>query len=107
MLCKLRDLWAGRLPLTVAFWNYTIFWGFLLNAGATLAALVVLVAAGGSGEDSRAAWLAAVMHVLPIPWGVLCLVGVWRSAGSPAVGPKGRVLARVAASIWTAVTLIA
>lgn len=107
MTRRLHDLWHGRLSLADAFWNYMIFWGFLLNVGATLAALAVLVAAGGDAGVSGAAWLAAALHLVPVPWGLLCLVGVWRSAGRTDVGPTRRLLARVVAVIWTAGTLIA
>jgi len=107
MTSRLGDLWCGRFPLGTAFWNYMIFWGFLLNVAATVAAMAVLVAAGGDAEQRWAAWLSLTFHLLPLPYNTVCLVGVWRSAAAPEVGPTPRLLARLAAVLWSAAMVAA
>ena len=41
----LIDLWAGRLPLSTAFWNYAVFWGFFVNLVALAVSLVAVMSA--------------------------------------------------------------
>ncbi|MGH6893217.1 MAG: hypothetical protein ACREEP_13255 [Dongiaceae bacterium] len=77
---RLKELWLGELPLEVAFWRYAIFYGLALNVAATGAALILIVL------DAPIA-VAVVMHVLPIPYSVLSMCGVWRSADRYA-GPQ-------------------
>ena len=83
---RLRDLWAGRLPLADAFWTYNVFWGLLLNIGATIAAFAILVA-WKEANPSVAAAFSVALHLLPIPYNAIVLVGVWRSAGRPGHPP--------------------
>ncbi len=84
----MRDLWAGRLPLAEAFWTYNVFWGLLLNIGATIVAFAVLVGCKDANQNLAAA-LSLVLHLLPTPYNVVVLVGVWRSAGN--AGPPSLV----------------
>lgn len=102
---SLADLWAGRLPLPTAFWHWMIFWGFLLNLGATIGSLAVLVAAAGA-PHGLAAGLSVALHVAPIPYNIACLVGVWRSAGHKEVAPLQRLITRTAAAVWTGAMLV-
>jgi hypothetical protein len=89
----MRDLWAGRLPLGVAFWTWALFRGTLVNAAATVAALAVL-AAGGPGA------VAAAIFFLPLPYTILATVGTLRSARHDE-GPRDRVFAiEVAVVLW-------
>ena len=100
------DLWAGRLPLPVAFWHYMIFWGFLINLGATFGSLAVLLFDDGGTPGGRLALLAATLHLLPVPYNLACLIGVWRSAGRPEVEPTPRWMSRAAALLWSCVMLV-
>jgi hypothetical protein len=93
---RLRDLWAGRLPLADVFWTYNVFWGLLLNIGATIGAFAVLVG-GKEANPQLAAAVSLALHLLPIPYNVLVLIGVWRSAGRSGRPPLVRGLARVLA----------
>lgn len=102
MPLSLWNLWAGRLPATTAFWHYMIFWGLLINLGCTFASLAVLVAAGGGTSQGWSAGLSLALHLLPVPYNLACLVGVWRSTGRPDVKPRPRLLMRTAAVGWTA-----
>jgi hypothetical protein len=92
----LRDLWTGRLPLGDAFWTYNVFWGLLLNIVGTMAGFVVLVGWKEVNPDLAAA-AALTVHLLPIPYNVIVLVGVWRSAGNPGRPPWVRIAARATA----------
>jgi hypothetical protein len=101
MPTRLADLWAGRLALPTAFWHWMVFWGFLINLVATIGSLAVLVAAGGVAPQAWAAALSVALHLLPVPYNIACLVGVWRSAGHPDVEPTPRLVSRAAAIVWT------
>ena len=106
-LSRLSDLWAGRLRLSEAFWTYAIFWGFLINLAATLTSLTLLVAVGGDAASKEWAPLAALaLHLLPVPYNLLVLVGVWRSAGRPEVKANAALLARLAVVVWTAAMML-
>lgn len=98
VLARLKDLWAGRLRLADAFWTYAVFWGLLFNIAATLAAFAIVVAAkaaaGGGDGGSLAALAALAVHLLPLPYNVVSLVGVWRSAGRPDIPAPVSLAAR-------------
>lgn len=105
----LKDLWAGRLPLADAFWTYAVFWGVLVNIGATAAALALLVAAkaaAGATAAHAAALAAAALHALPIPFNVVVLVGVWRSAARPDHPRLAGLAARALAGLLFAIFLL-
>lgn len=106
-LSRLSDLWAGRMRLSEAFWTYAIFWGFLINLAATLASLALLVALGGDAASKEWAPLAALaLHLLPLPYNLAVLVGVWRSAGQPEVKATAALLARLAVVAWAAAMIL-
>jgi hypothetical protein len=69
----LRRLWRGELPLAEAFWGWAVLGAIFVNLGTT-ALFLALVSAG----HALAAWF--VGYALSIPYNVLALVGVWRSA---------------------------
>ena len=90
---SLRRLWGGRLPLGTAFWWYAIVWGTALNVAATLLALALLAA-------DLPAVLAVAVGALPIPYNLVVLVAVWRSAAAYQ-GPRLRAdLARILSLLW-------
>jgi hypothetical protein len=94
---RLRDLWAGRLPLVDAFWTCQVFWGGLINIGATLAGLALLAGGPSAGLDEGLTAIAAAgLHLAPMPYNVIVLVGVWRSAGRPAIPALASLVARAA-----------
>ena len=68
-------------------------WGSALNLAATLLALALLAA-------DLSAVLAVVLAVLPIPYNLVVLVAIWRSA-SAYEGPRLLAdLARILSLIW-------
>jgi hypothetical protein len=92
-------LWRGEIPLSRAFWEYAIVYGSLLNLITTIAALALVTL-----EEPA---LAVAAFFLPLPYNVLAVVGVWRSAAAYE-GPRARAdLARVAVILWAVVATIA
>ena len=90
------EFWRGGLPLGRAFWLWGILGGGIVSLLTTLLALM-LVAAGAP------AWLAVLVFAAHIPWNFVLLVGVWRSAGRPEVGPAATNLARLTILVWVVV----
>jgi hypothetical protein len=72
-MTKLRALWAGELPLGEAFWTFAIGVGLLVSLATGALALVLITL--------DRPWSALfVGHVLSVPYNIVALVGVWRSA---------------------------
>jgi hypothetical protein len=95
MMQKLKVLWAGHLPLEIAFWQYAIFYGVLFNVAATAVALFLVV------MDAPIA-VAIIVHLLPVPYSVLAMVGVWRSADHYPGPSNTALLAKAAVVAWSA-----
>ena len=70
---RLRRLWAGELPLGEAFWTYAVVGGVAVNLVTSLLFLALITA------DRPIAAL-VVGYLLSVPYNILVLVGVWRSA---------------------------
>lgn len=87
---KLRSLWSGDLPLEDAFWIWAIGVGLLVNL-TTSALFLGLISADRP-------WAALFFgYGLSVPYNIVAVVGVWRSADRYQ-GPAGRAdLARSAA----------
>ena len=86
----------GDLSLGRAFWLWGILGGGVVSLFATLLALM-LVAAGAP------AWLAVLVFAAHIPWNLVLLVGVWRSAGRPEVSRAAANVARLVILAWVVV----
>ncbi|MEX0923227.1 MAG: hypothetical protein WD489_11065 [Rhodovibrionaceae bacterium] len=71
----LVSLWRGARPLGEAFWLWAVLGAAAVNFG-TSALFLALISAG----HPVIAWIAG--YALSIPYNVLALVGVWRSADS-------------------------
>lgn len=89
----MKALWKGHLPLARAFWEYAVFYVTLANLCATAAALGALAA-------GLPAALAIAIFLLPVPYIVVAIVGVWRSADAYNGPPHWATLARIAAVGW-------
>jgi hypothetical protein len=89
----MRALWNGNLPLARAFWEYAVVYVALVNLVTTYSAFAVMAA------DLPAA-LAVVIFLLPIPYIVVAVVGVWRSAAAYTGPQHWASLARVASVLW-------
>ncbi len=97
---RLEELWNGRVALAPAFWSYAIGYGTLFNLVATGAAFTIIVL-------GWPAIFAVVLHFLPIPYNLVMVVAVWRSAARYEGEAKGETmwanLARGTIVIWAAV----
>ena len=89
----MKALWKGHLPLARAFWEHAVFYVSLANFCATVAALAALAA-------GLPAAVAIAIFLLPVPYVVAAIVGVWRSADADTGPPHWATLARVAAVGW-------
>jgi hypothetical protein len=72
-MSRLRALWFGQLPLGEAFWTYAVTIGIAVNLTTSLLFLVLL-----SWDRPIAALF--VGYALSVPYNVVAVVGVWRSA---------------------------
>jgi hypothetical protein len=72
-MSRLRALWSGHLPLGEAFWTYAVTLGIAVNLITSLLFLVLI-----SWDRPLAALF--VGYALSVPYNVVALVGVWRSA---------------------------
>ena len=91
-MAKLRSLWLGELPLGEAFWTWAIGIGLLVNL-TTSALFLALITA----DWPRAALF--VGYALSVPYNVVAVVGVWRSAARYQGPPSHAELARIATVI--------
>jgi hypothetical protein len=95
-ILTILEFWRGGLPLGRAFWLWGVLGGGVVSLFATLLALM-LVAAGAP------AWLAVLVFAAHLPWNLVVLVGVWRSAGRPEVSRAAANLARSVILAWVVV----
>lgn len=72
-MTDLRRLWRGELPLAEAFWLWAVCVGITINMASLLVSLILVT------EDRAIAGLIAG-HVISLPYNVIAIVGVWRSA---------------------------
>jgi hypothetical protein len=72
-LATLRALWAGDLPLAEAFWTFAVGIGLSVNVVTSLLFLALI-----SADRPLAALF--VGYVCSVPYNLLAVVGVWRSA---------------------------
>jgi hypothetical protein len=93
------DLWAGRLPLSRAFWEYAVLYGAIASFAATSAALGVL-------SLGAPASLALAVHLLPSPYFVATVVGVSRSAARYTGPPVWARSAEYTVVIWAIVMVL-
>ncbi len=72
-MTKLGALRRGDLPLGEAFWTWMVTLGLIVNVVSTILFLVLIT--------MDQAWLALfVGYGLAVPYNLLAVVGVWRSA---------------------------
>ena len=73
MVALIRRLWAGQVPLEIAFWRYAVFYGLLVNLVTSGLFYGLLI-----GDSNPL--LLALAYALPLPYNLLATVAVWRSA---------------------------
>ncbi|HEY7764154.1 MAG TPA: hypothetical protein VIB38_04110 [Aestuariivirgaceae bacterium] len=99
MLERILALWRGKASLGQAFWSVTIVYGSLVN----LIATGLMFAGLAAGLPSA---LAVAIHFLPLPYNVLALMSVWRSAGAYEGPPAYASMARLVAALWFALMIV-
>jgi hypothetical protein len=70
---RLGALWRGELRLSDAFWTWAVLGALVINISTSVLFLVLI-----SADRPLAALV--VGYALSVPYNILALVGVWRSA---------------------------
>jgi hypothetical protein len=86
-------LWRGEIGLARTFWEYAIAYAALANLAATILAFAVIASDGP-------ALLAMAIFFLPLPYNVLAVIIVWRSAARHKGDRRWADAARVAVILW-------
>lgn len=96
----IRRLWSGDMPLVRAFWDVAVIGGLLLNASTSIAAFALFT-------TELSAWVGVAVFLLPLPYNLLAVVAVWRSAARYPGPRHWATAARIAVLLWIAtVTLV-
>ncbi|MGQ7791155.1 hypothetical protein ACUN0C_01960 [Faunimonas sp. B44] len=93
LAAHVKDLWFGRLPLRVTFWEYAIVYGLLVNVVATGAALI-------SYSERAPGPVAVALFLIPAAYFLVVTVGVFRSAAAYRGRKIWAELARAATVAW-------
>lgn len=95
-MAKLLALWRGDLPLRDAFWTWTVFGGVLVNFSTSIAFFALV------GSDLP--WVALIVgYGLSVPYNLMAVVGVWRSAAHHDGPQRQADLARIMSLVLMAV----
>ena len=86
-------LWRGDIPLAEAFWRAAIVYGTIANVVATAAA----IAAVAVGLPDA---VAVGLFLSPVPYILIAVIGVVRSANRYQGEPQWAGLAKVAVIVW-------
>ena len=87
-MTRLGALWLGELPLDEAFWTWAISVGLLVNLTTSIMFLAMIT--------MDRPWAALLLGYGPsVPYNVLAVVGVWRSAARHAGCAGHADLARI------------
>jgi hypothetical protein len=97
---QVKRLWRGEESLPRAFWEYALLYGTLANL-ATTGAMLAAVAA------DLPALLALAIYLTPLPYNMLMVVAVWRSAARYRGRPEWATLARIAIVVWAVIATAA
>jgi hypothetical protein len=87
------QLWAGDVPLGQAVWTYAVVYGLLINAVSSLLTFALFA------QDAPAIFGLAFL-VAPIPYNILVVIGVWRSADRYKGPTSHAEIARFATIAW-------
>ena len=98
-MAHLVALWKGDVPLGQAIWAYAIVYGTIGNVVATAAAIAAVAA---SLPDA----LAIGLFLVHIPYIVIAVIGVMRSADRYQGPPMWASMARVAVIVWGAAMIV-
>jgi hypothetical protein len=93
---KLKALWRGDMRLGEAFWTWAVLGGLFVNVSTSIAFLILI-----TNDQPIPALL--VGYGIPVPYTVVALVGVWRSAARHDGSALEADLARGASAVLLAV----
>jgi len=93
------SLWRGELPLRQAFWEYAVVYGTIISIVATAAAIASVAM---SLPDA----VAVGLFLIPVPYILIAVVGVMRSANGYDGPQIWASLARVAVLVWGALMIL-
>lgn len=82
-----QRLWRGEAALDVAFWNWAVIGGLLVNIATSIGFFLLMQA-----REPVAALI--VGYVFSAPYNILATIGVWRSAARYTGPPQLASLAR-------------
>ena len=85
-------LWRGELTLQVAFWNWAVFGGVIINLVSSALFLILLL-----NDQLIAAFI--IGYGFSLPYNILVFVGVWRSAEKYTGDQRWAELAKIATAI--------
>lgn len=69
-----KRLWHGELALADAFWNWAVFGGLIVNLMSSAGFLFLIMA-------DRPVAAAIAGYAFSVPYNIVVVIGVWRSAG--------------------------
>lgn len=98
-MAVLMSLWRGEIPLRQAFWEYAVAYGTTASILATAAAIAAVAM---SLPDA----VAVGLFLIPVPYILMAVVGVMRSANRYDGPPIWASLARVAVLAWGALMIL-
>lgn len=84
----LGRLWRGELTLDVAFWNWAVIGGLLVNCVSSALFVYLIIA-----ERQFLAFLAG--YAFSVPYNILVAVGVWRAADRHEGDPRWAEIVRI------------
>lgn len=93
MKTLIKKLWDGEVPLGEAFWSYAIAYGLLLNVVTSFTFTMLLIHDGP-------AHLLILAFAAPLPYNLLAVVAVWRSADRYSGSRRRAELARFGTVFW-------
>lgn len=86
-------LWTGDVPLGQAVWTYAVIYGLLVNAVSSFLTFTLFA------KDAPAIFGLAALAA-PIPYNILVVIGVWRSADRYEGPASNAEIARFATIAW-------
>ncbi|MCP4048453.1 MAG: hypothetical protein GY732_20945 [Gammaproteobacteria bacterium] len=85
-------LWRGELTLQVAFWNWAVLGGLVINLASSALFLLLIL-----NDQLIAAFI--IGYGFSLPYNFLVLVGVWRSAEQYTGDQRWAELAKITTAI--------
>jgi hypothetical protein len=95
----ITQLWQGEIGLARSFWEFGIAYGTLIHmafSGVAFGAYVL----------EAPVWLAVVLFFAPLPYAILVVVAVWRSADRYLGPPHWAQAARISIVIWAVLVTV-